>query len=141
MLALLKYLQLPWEAARGYLLEDLERIESALNTRWAATFGANNELQASTIPGTSTALTRYVANTGAGFTPNWDQVNLANGVKGRLPFANLVAATTGSVLVGRDASGAGDFEEITLGPSELMDGTQHYDIGGTVAMYKFCGGL
>jgi hypothetical protein len=36
----------------------------------------------------STTATRYLANTGASNIPQWDQVNLANGVTGVLPIAN-----------------------------------------------------
>ena len=36
----------------------------------------------------NTTATRYLANTGTSNNPNWDQVNLANGVTGTLPTAN-----------------------------------------------------
>lgn len=36
----------------------------------------------------SATATRYLANTGASNNPNWDQINLANGVTGVLPVAN-----------------------------------------------------
>ncbi len=36
----------------------------------------------------NTTATRYVANTGTSNNPNWDQVNLTNGVTGTLPVAN-----------------------------------------------------
>jgi len=36
----------------------------------------------------STTATRYLANTGSSNNPQWDQINLANGVTGTLPFAN-----------------------------------------------------
>lgn len=42
--------------------------------------------------------TRYLSNTGAGNDPAWAQVNLANGVTGDLPFANLAQGAALSVL-------------------------------------------
>lgn len=46
----------------------------------------------------SVTATRYLANTGAANAPAWDQINLANGITGRLPFANLTQAAGFSVL-------------------------------------------
>jgi hypothetical protein len=49
---------------------------------------------------------------------------LTTGVTGRLPYANMVAATGASVLKGRgSAAGAGDWQEITLGSGLTMSGT------------------
>lgn len=46
---------------------------------------ASNTL--ATLPKNTNA-TRYLANTGTNNNPNWDQVNLTNGVTGALPIAN-----------------------------------------------------
>ena len=52
--------------------------------------------------------TRYVANTGAGNDPAWDQIDLTNGVKNRLPVGNggtgLATLTAHGVVVGEGAS-------------------------------------
>ncbi len=65
--------------------------------------------------------TRYLSNTGTANNPAWAQVNLANGVTGDLPYANLVPASAASLLLGRgSASGAGDWQEVTLGANLTM---------------------
>lgn len=46
--------------------------------------------------GKSVTATRYVSNTGTDNTPAWNQVNLANGVTGNLPAANLNSGTGAS---------------------------------------------
>ncbi len=123
MISLLKIFPDKWEQARGYLRLDLEAIEAAMNQRWSVTFGASNLLRSDTIAGDFSEDSRYVSNQGTDHAPLWDQVNLSNGVKNRLPFSNFVAATTGALLVGRGSSGGGDFQEITLGNGLMMQGT------------------
>lgn len=44
----------------------------------------------------NTTATRYLANTGSNNGPNWDQINLTNGVSGFLPIGNIVSAPSSS---------------------------------------------
>lgn len=122
MISLLKFLDGPWEKVREYLRADLDHIEAAVNAQQGSTFNEDGSLQIGTIAGDSLTPTRYVANTGPNHTLQFDQVELSNGVKGRLPFSHLVPATRPGVLVGREGTIAGDFEEISLGAGLTMNG-------------------
>lgn len=51
---------------------------------------------------------------GAGVMPTWGAVSLTGDVSGDLPFSNIAQIATNR-LVGRQASGTGDIEAITLG--------------------------
>jgi hypothetical protein len=51
------------------------------------------------------------------------QVDLATDVTGRLPFTNVVQASTGSILLGNRPGGANDWSEITLGTGLSMSGS------------------
>lgn len=122
MISLLKYVNGPWERVRGYLSEDLDTIQTAVNQLWSSAF-SNDKLKSAAILGNGTPATRYVANTGPANAPKWEQVDLTNGVKNRLPFSHLVAATHASVVAGRESGSAGDYEEITLGSGLSIAGT------------------
>lgn len=53
-----------------------------------------------------TNATRYLSNTGGSNAPAWAQVNLANGVTGQLPHANI-ADLSGTSVFGRATNSAG----------------------------------
>lgn len=61
-----------------------------------------------------TNATRYVSNTGTSNNPAWAQVNLANGVSGDLPFANLTQGSALSVL-GVTGNATADVASIAAG--------------------------
>ncbi len=52
--------------------------------------------------------TRYLSNQGTSNNPSWNQVNLANGVTGDLPFANLTQGAALTVLANA-TNGTADF--------------------------------
>lgn len=61
-----------------------------------------------------TNATRYLSNTGGSNNPAWAQINLANGVTGDLPFANLTQGATNTVLANA-TSGTADFAAFAMG--------------------------
>jgi hypothetical protein len=65
--------------------------------------------------------TLWIKTTGDNTNTGWTQ---SANVSGDLPFSNFVQASAASRIVGRgSASGAGDFQEITLGTNLSMSGT------------------
>lgn len=63
--------------------------------------------------------TRYLANTGASNAPNWDQINLANGVTGRLPLSNLVQIN-GLSVIGNPTNAVADPSVITGSADQVL---------------------
>lgn len=116
------FLEGPWENVRGYLREHLEQLQVTLSANWAKAFDTNGNLNSEVIDGNSTtAGVVYISNEGPGGKPKWAKVNLSTGVKNRLKFINLIAATSGNVVVGRD-SGGGDFQQIDMGDALDISG-------------------
>ena len=124
MIHLMKYITGPWEQCKNYLRLDLDSLQTAINQLENELTAGTGTVRADAIQGDATFIPRYVANTGADRAPKWDRVDLASsGVKNRLPFSNVQAASTDSILLGRGDSGPGDFQEIDLGPNLSITGT------------------
>lgn len=77
----------------------------------------------------SATATRYLANTGATNNPQWDQINLANGVTGTLPIANGGTGETSrqaamNALAGAVTSGQylrGDGTDVVMSTIQAAD--------------------
>lgn len=120
-----------WEGAREELRLDLEALQSALNKKWET---AHDELGNITVVNADAVTGADLSKTNdtnvtltLGGTPTGallKAVTLVLGWTGRLAFSRFVQASGASKLAGRgSASGAGDFEEITLGSGLTMTGT------------------
>ncbi len=75
-------------------------------------------------PMASLGTTTTVLHGNAAGAPSYAAVSLTADVSGDLPFSNLVQASGASKIVGRgSASGAGDFEELTISTGLTLTGT------------------
>lgn len=79
----------------------------------------------------NTTATRYLANTGTTNNPQWDQVNLANGVTGTLPTGNggtgLTSFTTNGIVYASSTSA------LATGSALSFDGTNFSTTGSATA--------
>lgn len=117
-----------WEQVRGYLRDDLERIQAEFNNHVDQTTSLDGSLPAEVIQGDASHGRRYVANTGVdpvtgGPAPKWDVVLLdGSGIAGRLPFDHIATLDPGFLIGRRNSGSAGDLEPITVGSGLVMTG-------------------
>lgn len=75
----------------------------------------------------NTTATRYLANTGTTNNPQWDQINLTNGVTNTLPVANggsgRSSVTSGSLLIGAGTSAMTELAGSSPGQAVVWSGT------------------
>lgn len=83
----------------------------------------------------NTTATRYLANTGSSNAPNWDQVNLTNGVTGTLPKGNGGLGSVGATTVVNGSTGGSvtyampaitDSLKIVIAKPNALTGTASY---------------
>ena len=136
-----------WAEVRCYLVEELEQLHAAVSTRLGTAFNTDGTVNPEIIPSHSRTPTFYISNEGPKGALKWAKVNLLNGVKNRLPFANLKAASTGSILIGRRSGSPGDFEEISLEPEDLqmvateLNFSDRAKAAVALQLHASCGGL
>ncbi len=112
-------LNLPWEAARGFIKEEFEQLRAALQALFATLLTADGTLAEGAVLGGGANVPSYVANTGPHNAPKWDKVDLASGVKNRLRYLSLPAPTTGlQSLIGHELGA--NFAEILLENTNLL---------------------
>lgn len=75
----------------------------------------------------------------------WGSVVLTTDVSGQLPLANIANVTAGKLL-GRNSSGNGVPQEISMGTNLNIDGTGTLNytgvsVGNTIFMYRYLGGF
>jgi len=92
----------------------------------------------------NTTATRYLANTGTSNNPNWDQVNLTNGVTGTLPIGNggtnLTSFTANGILYASSTNTLATGTGLTYDGTNLKLGTKTMPTvtGGQVQLINDC---
>jgi hypothetical protein len=143
------------DAITGFTLLGIEDTDGThnLSLKWNENSAANRTLNLLGLTGADRSLT-FTADASLGGTNTGDvtlsgtpdyitisgqvitrgAIDLATDITGDLPYANLTPSGSASKLLGRGDSGAGDWQEITLGTGFSISGTTLNFSGGAATV-------
>jgi hypothetical protein len=133
-----------WKDARGPLLDDLRHVMIVVNRLISILLNSNNIIPTAVIDPSTPIEVELQGDVAGGPSASPITTTISNDVVSYAKMQNVSAA---SRLLGRGSlSGAGDPEEITVGPGLAFTGTVLDTGSGTatsnsVALHTLCGGI